>query len=85
MAAQRITPGQFGVLVLIVTNPGLSQSALVAAMGTVSEAEAQQVRAWLDERGLTFDTGPDDMWETVIRRMGADPSFLQPGGTGAVH
>ena len=38
----------------------LSQSALVAAMGTVSEAEAQQVRAWLDERGLTFDTGPDD-------------------------
>ena len=34
---------------------------------------------------IVFDTGPDSMWEAVIRRMGADPSFLQPGGTGAVH
>jgi len=25
------------------------------------------------------------MWEATIRRMGADPSFLQQGGTGAVH
>lgn len=34
---------------------------------------------------IVFDTRPDDMWEATIRRMGADPSFLQPGGTGAVH
>ena len=37
----------------------LSQSALVAAMGRVSEAEAQVVRDWLDGRGVTFVTGPD--------------------------
>ncbi|MEL6149046.1 MAG: fucose isomerase, partial [Chloroflexota bacterium] len=37
----------------------LSQSALVAAMGAVSDAEAQQARHWLDERGMTFVTGED--------------------------
>lgn len=34
---------------------------------------------------IVFDTRPDDMWEAAIRRMGVDPSLLQPGGTGAVH
>lgn len=34
---------------------------------------------------IVFDTRPTDMWETTIRSMGADPSFLQQGGTGAVH
>jgi hypothetical protein len=38
----------------------LSQSALVAAMREVSNAEAQQVRTWLDERGVTFHTGPNE-------------------------
>jgi len=37
----------------------LSQSALVAAMRLVSDREAQAVRKWLDDRGLTFVTGPD--------------------------
>jgi hypothetical protein len=37
----------------------LSQSALVAEMRQVSEAEAQAVLDWLDERGVTFVTGPD--------------------------
>ena len=37
----------------------LSQSALVAAMHRVSDAEAQQVRRWLDQRGVTFVTGPN--------------------------
>jgi hypothetical protein len=37
----------------------LSQSALVAAMRTVSDEEAQAARRWLDERGLTFVTGTD--------------------------
>jgi hypothetical protein len=35
----------------------LSQSALVAAMATVTDKEAQAVRNWLDARGLTFVTG----------------------------
>jgi len=38
----------------------LSQSALVAAMQTVSDAEAQAVRDWLDARGVTFVTGPNE-------------------------
>lgn len=41
----------------------LSQSALVAAMRTVSDEEAQQARRWLDERGTTFITGTDEATE----------------------
>jgi len=41
----------------------LSQSALVAAMRRVSNAEAQKCRGWLDERGMTFVTGTDDATE----------------------
>ena len=37
----------------------LSQSALVAEMGQVSNAEALAVRSWLDARGVTFVTGPN--------------------------
>ncbi len=36
----------------------LSQSALVAAMREVSDAEAQKVRSWLDQRGMKFINGP---------------------------
>ena len=38
----------------------LSQAALVAAMREVSDAEAQKVRDWLDARGMTFVTGPNE-------------------------
>lgn len=41
----------------------LSQSGLIAAMRTVSNEEAQTVRAWLDERGVTFVTGADEATE----------------------
>ena len=37
----------------------LSQSALYAAMRTVPDAEALAVRAWLDGKGLKFETGPN--------------------------
>ena len=37
----------------------LSQSALVAKMRTVSDVEAQAARKWLDDRGMTFKTGPN--------------------------
>ena len=38
----------------------LSQSALVAEMRHVSQSEAAGVRRWLDERGVTFETGEDE-------------------------
>ena len=37
----------------------LSQSGLVAAMRQVSDADADAARAWLEERGMRFHTGPD--------------------------
>ena len=43
--------------------------------------------AWLNAEvdiGLVFNTRPSDMWEATIRRLGADPSLLQMGGSG-VH
>ncbi|MEB2288565.1 MAG: fucose isomerase [Anaerolineae bacterium] len=47
----------------------LSQSALVAAMRLVSDAEAQQVRDWLDARGVTFVTGPNDETDLTDRQI----------------
>ncbi len=41
----------------------LSQSALIYAMQQVPEVEAQAARAWLDGRGMTFNTGADDATE----------------------
>ena len=38
----------------------LSQSALWAAMGQVRDTEAQEVRDWLDAKGMRFKTGPDE-------------------------
>ena len=37
----------------------LSQSALYAAMLTVGDEEASEVRRWLDARGMKFKTGPN--------------------------
>ena len=37
----------------------LSQSSLYAAMRTVSDHEALEVRRWLDARGMRFHTGPN--------------------------
>lgn len=51
MAAQRIAPGQFGVLVLIAANPGLSQSALARAVG-VERSTMVAVIDRLQARGL---------------------------------
>ena len=38
----------------------LSQSALVAEMRRVTDSEAQAVRGWLDDAGVTFVTGTDE-------------------------
>lgn len=50
----------------------LSQSALVAAMRQVSDAEADDARAWLEGRGMTFVTGSDertDLTDAQIREQ----------------
>jgi hypothetical protein len=41
----------------------LSQSALLAEMRLVTDKEAQTVRAWLDEKGMTFMVGSDEATE----------------------
>jgi L-fucose isomerase-like protein len=50
----------------------LSQSQLYAAMQHVSDEEADEVRRWLDERGMRFVTGPDpksDLTDYQIREQ----------------
>ncbi len=47
----------------------LSQSALVAEMTKVSDEEARAVRAWLDDAGLTFDTGTDEATELTDAQL----------------
>jgi hypothetical protein len=47
----------------------LSQSALVAEMSKVSDEEARAVRTWLDDAGMTFDTGTDEANELTDSQL----------------
>ncbi len=47
----------------------LSQSALYAEMLTVSDSEADAVRAWLTESGMRFRTGIDESTELTDRQL----------------
>lgn len=47
----------------------LSQSALVAAMREVPDGEAQNIRNWLDARGMTFVTGPNEETDLTDRQI----------------
>ncbi len=47
----------------------LSQSALFAAMETVPDEEAAEVRRWLDDRGMKFRTGADEATELTDRQI----------------
>jgi hypothetical protein len=47
----------------------LSQSALVAEMGKVSDDEALAVRTWLDDAGLEFRTGTDEATELTDAQL----------------
>ena len=60
----------------------LSQSALVAAMRLVSDDEAQQVRDWLEARGMTFVHGHGRSHRTDRR---ADPPAVQDVYCGGAH
>ena len=44
----------------------LSQSALVARMRTVSEADAHAVYDWLVGKGMSFDLGTEDATELTL-------------------
>ncbi len=47
----------------------LSQSALVAGMRRVSDAEAQKVRDWLDRCGMKFKTGPNEETDLTDKQI----------------
>ncbi len=47
----------------------LSQSALFAGMRDVTDEEAQQVRDWLNEKGMTFETGPVEESDLTDRQI----------------
>jgi len=50
----------------------LSQSALFAEMQQVSDGEADAVRRWLDQKGMTFATGPNpetDLTDDQVREQ----------------
>lgn len=51
LADDRITPGQFGVLIIIEANPGISQSALARALG-IERSTMVAVLDELERRGL---------------------------------
>lgn len=46
----------------------LSQSALYAAMRSVPDSEAQQIRAWLDAKGMQFRTGSNPESELTTQQ-----------------
>lgn len=47
----------------------LSQSALLAEMSRVDDTEAQAVRDWLDDAGMTFRTGTDEATELTDAQL----------------
>lgn len=47
----------------------LSQSALYYESTTVSDAEANAVRAWMEERGMKFHTGPKDATDLTDQQV----------------
>ncbi len=47
----------------------LSQSALLAAMKQVTEEEAQEIKDWLDSKGMKFKTGTDPKTELTMDQI----------------
>lgn len=69
---QDITPARYTALVIVGANPGLTQSALGAALGT-ARSGAMAVADWMEARGLAERRGrPDDgrAWGLHLTRRG---------------
>lgn len=67
-----ITPARYTALVIVGANPGLSQSALGAALGT-ARSGAMMLADWMEERGLVERRHrPDDgrSWGLYLTRRG---------------
>jgi L-fucose isomerase-like protein len=47
----------------------LSQSDLVAEMSTVDDAEVEEIHAWLEDRGMSFDYGTDPATELTREQV----------------
>jgi len=67
---------------LLAPNPPARTRLIVGYAGWgPGQLEAElEASAWLMcdvDRGLIFDTPPEQMWEKSIRRLGADPASLQ--------
>lgn len=76
MAGDRITPGQFGVLVLIDRNPGLNQSALARTLG-IERSTMVAVLDGLEERGLVARRGSEaDRRTKVLSLTGQGKTLL---------
>jgi len=73
MAAEKITPGQFGVLALIGANDGLSQSALARALGIerstmVAVIDGLETRGLVDRRASETDRRSNELTLTPTGR-----------------
>ncbi len=71
-AGADITPARFTALVIVGANPGLTQSALAAALGT-ARSGAMMVADWMEGRGLAERRHrPDDgrSWGLYLTRRG---------------
>jgi DNA-binding MarR family transcriptional regulator len=67
-----ITPARYTALTIVGANPGLTQSALGAALGT-ARSGAMMVTNWLEKRGLAERRGlPDDKraWGLHLTSLG---------------
>jgi len=67
-----ITPARYTALTIVGANPGLSQSALGAALGT-ARSGAMMVVNWMEQRGLTERRSRSDdgrAWGLYLTRRG---------------
>jgi DNA-binding MarR family transcriptional regulator len=67
-----ITPARYTALVIVGANPGLSQSALGAALGT-ARSGAMMLADWMEERGLVERRHRSDdgrSWGLYLTRRG---------------
>jgi DNA-binding MarR family transcriptional regulator len=77
LAGHNLTPGYFGILILLFRNPGISQSALAKAMG-VERSTLGEVIGKLEARGLVDrKPSPGDRRSLAVRLSSKGEGFLE--------